>query len=58
MLNFSEQSDWQGSEQQWQQKLAPENFITRQDYDTQGGLLQQIDADGNIQQQRYNCAGQ
>lgn len=58
MLNFSEQSDWQGTEQQWQQKIAPENFITRQHYDTQGGLLQQIDADGNIQQQSYNHAGQ
>ncbi|WP_334470238.1 hypothetical protein [Arsenophonus sp. PmNCSU2021_1] len=58
MLNFSEQSDWQGTEQQWQQKIVPENFITRQDYDTQGGLLQQIDADGNIQQQNYNRAGQ
>lgn len=58
LLNFSEQSDWQGTEQQWQQKIAPENFITRQDYDTQGGLLQQIDADGNIQQQSYNRAGQ
>lgn len=58
LADFSYPSDWQGTEQEWQQKLSTDTFITRQDYDIGGALLQQIDADGNIQQQRYNCAGQ